>query len=96
VTRISQLAELVKEQVPGLFDEAHDEIERAITVAAEEAKADEKDPPKGIALTIKVRWDFGSNTVDVTLPVPSKITFRKTEQLEDDSQPKLPMGGQDE
>lgn len=96
MTRITQLAELVKTQVPSLFAEAHDEIERAITVAAEEAKADEKDPPKGIALTIKIKWDFGANAVEVTLPVPSKITFRKTEQLEDKGQPKLPMEGQDE
>jgi hypothetical protein len=96
VTRIAQLAELVKAQVPSLFAEAHDEIERAITVAAEEAKADEKDPPKGIALTLKIKWVFGTNAVDVTLPVPSKITFRKTEQLDDADQPKLPMEGQDE
>lgn len=88
--RIAELAALIAGRIPGLIEEARDQINEAITAAVEEAQ--EGEGKATLTLNIGAKWDLDGNTVTVSLPVAVKRRFESVARLEDPNQPSLPMG----
>jgi hypothetical protein len=86
--RISELAGLIAAQVPGLIDEARDQINEAINAAMEDAQ--EKENGKAIlSLAITAKWDLDGNNVTISMPVAVRRKFEVVAALEDPNQGKL-------
>ena len=90
--RISELAGLIAAQVPGLIDEARDQINEAINAAMEDAQ--EKENGKAIlSLAITAKWDLDGNNVTISMPVAVRRKFEVVAALEDPNQGKLVLNG---
>jgi hypothetical protein len=74
--RISELAGLIAAQVPGLIDEARDQINEAINAAI-------------LSLAITAKWDLDGNNVTISMPVAVRRKFEVVAALEDPNQGKL-------
>ncbi len=51
----------------------------------------QSDAPLKVSLSIKVVWDTSADTVDISLPVPVKRTFKASRKMPDHKQTNLPL-----
>jgi hypothetical protein len=95
INRLAELAEVVKSSIVPVFGEATDAINEAINAAVEEQQEASSDAPLKVSLSIKVVWDTSADTVDISLPVPVKRTFKASRKMPDHKQTNLPLGGEE-
>jgi hypothetical protein len=91
INRLAELAEVVKSSILPVFGEATDAINEAINAAMEEQQETQSDAPLKVSLSIKVVWDTSADTVDISLPVPVKRTFKASRKMPDHKQANLPL-----
>jgi hypothetical protein len=91
INRLAELAEVVKSSILPVFSEATDAINEAINAAVEEQQEASSDAPLKVSLSIKVVWDTSADTVDISLPVPVKRTFKASRKMPDHKQTNLPL-----
>jgi len=88
--RIAELAALIAGRIPGLIEEARDQINESINATMEDAQ--ERENGKAIlSLAITAKWNLDTNTVEVSMPVTVKRKFTRTVNLPDHNQENLPF-----
>lgn len=88
--RIAELATLIAGRIPGLIDDARDQINEAINAAMEDAQ--ERENGKAIlSLAITAKWDLDGNSVVISMPVSVRRKFEVVGKLEDPNQENLPF-----
>lgn len=86
--RIAALGELIAAQIPGLIEEARDQINESINAILEESQESE-DGKAMLSLSLSVKWDLNGSAVVVSMPVAVKRRFERVAKLEDPDQPQL-------
>ena len=88
--RIAELAALIAGRIPGLIEEARDQINEAINAAMEDAQ--ERENGKAIlSLAITAKWDLDGNAVVISMPVAVRRKFEVIAALDDPNQQSLPI-----
>ena len=78
---IQRLADIVGAQARSRVIEAEKQISEAITLAIEDGQESEK--PAKLSIPLAVKWDLGTDNVEVALTVGIKHKFSKTVALDD-------------
>jgi hypothetical protein len=88
--RIAELAALIAGRIPGLIEEARDQINESINATMEDAQ--ERENGKAIlSLAITAKWDLDGNSVVISMPVSVRRKFEVVGKLEDPNQENLPF-----
>jgi hypothetical protein len=88
--RIAELAALIAGRIPGLIEEARDQINESINATMEDAQ--ERENGKAIlSLAITAKWDLDGNSVVISMPVSVRRKFESVGKLEDPNQENLPF-----
>lgn len=87
--RITQIADHVRAKAPGLIEDLREQIEAA-ALAVSEASQERDDAPARVTISIAVKWDLGSNAVNLKAGVSVKHTAEADVLLDDPNQPTLP------
>lgn len=88
--RIAELAALIAGRIPGLIEEARDQINESINATMEDAQ--ERENGKAIlSLAITAKWDLDGNSVVISMPVSVRRKFESVGKLEDPNQESLPF-----
>ena len=88
--RIAELATLIAGRIPGLIEEARDQINEAINAAMEDAQ--EKEGGKAVlSLAITAKWDLDGDSVVISMPVAVRRKFEVVGKLQDPNQESLPF-----
>ncbi len=89
--RIAELALVISRRIPGLVEDARDQINEAINAAMEDAQ--EKENGKAVlSLAITAKWDLDGNNVVISMPVSVRRKYEVTAKMEDPNQENLPLG----
>jgi hypothetical protein len=84
------LAALIAGRIPGLIEEARDQINESINATMEDAQ--ERENGKAIlSLAITAKWDLDGNSVVISMPVSVRRKFESVGKLEDPNQESLPF-----
>lgn len=86
--RLAELGKLIAAHIPGLIDEARDQLNESINATVEDSQQRE-DGKAILALTVSVKWDLNGNAVVVSMPVNVRRKFESVGRLDDPSQPAL-------
>lgn len=88
--RIAELAALIAGRIPGLIEEARDQINESINATMEDAQ--ERENGKAIlSLAITAKWDLDGNSVVISMLVSVRRKFESVGKLEDPNQENLPF-----
>jgi hypothetical protein len=88
--RIAELAALIAGRIPGLIEDARDQINESINATMEDAQ--ERENGKAIlSLAITAKWDLDGNSVVISMPVSVRRKFEVVGKLEDPNQENLPF-----
>lgn len=86
--RLADLGKLIAAHIPGLIDEARDQLNESINATVEDSQAKE-DGKAILSINISVKWDLNGNSVVVSMPVNVRRKFESVGRLEDPQQPSL-------
>lgn len=88
--RIAELALVISRRIPGLVEDARDQINEAINAAMEDAQ--EKENGKAVlSLAITAKWDLDGNNVVISMPVSVRRKYEVTAKMDDPNQESLPL-----
>jgi hypothetical protein len=88
--RIAELAALIAGRIPGLIEEARDQINESINATMEDAQ--ERENGKAIlSLAITAKWDLDGDAVVISMPVSVRRKFESVGRLNDPNQENLPF-----
>lgn len=88
--RIAELAALIAGRIPGLIEEARDQINESINATMEDAQ--ERENGKAIlSLAITAKWDLDGDSVVISMPVAVRRKFESVGRLTDPNQESLPF-----
>ena len=88
--RIAELAALIAGRIPGLIEEARDQINESINATMEDAQ--ERENGKAIlSLAITAKWDLDGDAVVISMPVAVRRKFEVVGKLQDPNQESLPF-----
>lgn len=87
--RLADLGKLIASHIPGLIDEARDQLNESINATMEDAQAKE-DGKAILSIAITAKWDLNGNAVVVSMPVNVRRKFESVGRLDDPNQPALP------
>lgn len=88
--KLQSVCDHVITEIPGLFSEAEDDIQKAIECAVRAAQFGDEPKPAKLTIPISVAWNLDTNKIEVSVAVNVRHKYTSEATLPDPNQPSLP------